>query len=37
MENEIQAPASGTVDQIFVTPGDTVESGADLVHIGEPL
>ena len=34
MENEIQAPADGTVDEIFVTPGQTVEAGADLLHIG---
>jgi 3-methylcrotonyl-CoA carboxylase alpha subunit len=34
MENEIQAPADGTVDELFVTPGQTVEAGADLVHIG---
>jgi biotin carboxyl carrier protein len=33
MENEIQAPADGIVDQIFVSAGQTVESGADLVHI----
>jgi biotin carboxyl carrier protein len=33
MENEIQAPADGTVDQLFVTAGQTVEAGADLVHI----
>jgi biotin carboxyl carrier protein len=33
MENEIQAPADGTVDELFVTPGDTVEAGAPLVHI----
>lgn len=33
MENEIQAPADGTVDELFVTPGQTVEAGADLVHI----
>ena len=33
MENEIQAPADGTVDEIFVTPGQTVEAGADLLHI----
>jgi biotin carboxyl carrier protein len=33
MENEIQSPADGVVDQIFVKPGDTVEGGADLVHI----
>jgi biotin carboxyl carrier protein len=34
MENEIQAPADGTVDEVFVTPGQTVESGAELMHIG---
>ncbi len=33
MENEIQSPADGVVDQIFVKPGDTVEGGADLVHV----
>ena len=33
MENEIQAPADGVVDQIFVKPGDTVDGGADLVHV----
>ena len=33
MENEIQAPADGTVDALFVSPGQTVEAGADLVHI----
>lgn len=33
MENEIQAPADGTVDELFVTSGQTVEAGADLVHI----
>lgn len=37
MENEIQAPVDGTVDQIFVQPGQTVESGADLVHISSPV
>ena len=33
MENEIQAPADGTVDDIFVEPGQTVEAGADLLHL----
>ncbi len=33
MENEIQAPADGVVDQIFVKAGDTVDGGADLVHV----
>jgi biotin carboxyl carrier protein len=34
MENEIQAPVDGIVDDIFVEAGRTVEAGADLVHIG---
>jgi biotin carboxyl carrier protein len=34
MENEIQAPADGVVDELFVTAGQTVENGAELVHIG---
>ena len=33
MENEIQAPADGTVDELFVSAGQTVEAGTDLVHI----
>ncbi|HEY2090835.1 MAG TPA: biotin/lipoyl-containing protein [Thermoanaerobaculia bacterium] len=33
MENEIQAPIDGTIKEVFVTVGDTVESGAPLVHI----
>lgn len=33
MENDIQAPADGVVDEVFVTAGQTVEAGADLVHI----
>lgn len=33
MENEITAPADGTVDQLFVEAGQTVESGAELLHI----
>jgi biotin carboxyl carrier protein len=33
MENEIQAPTDGTVDELFVEPGQTVEAGSDLVHI----
>jgi len=32
-ENEIQAPAEGVVDEVFVEAGQTVESGAELVHI----
>jgi biotin carboxyl carrier protein len=34
MENEIQAPLEGVVDEIFVESGQTVESGAELAHIG---
>ncbi|HEV7763682.1 MAG TPA: biotin/lipoyl-containing protein [Thermoanaerobaculia bacterium] len=33
MENEITAPADGTVDEMFVEAGQTVESGAELLHI----
>jgi len=33
MENEIQAPTEGIVDEVFVEAGQTVESGAELVHI----
>lgn len=33
MENELQAPADGTVDEVFVEPGQTVDGGADLIHI----
>jgi biotin carboxyl carrier protein len=33
MENEIQAPAAGTVDSLFVEAGQTVEAGADLAHV----
>jgi biotin carboxyl carrier protein len=33
MENEIQSTIDGVVDQVFVEPGQTVESGAALVHV----
>ena len=33
MENEIQSAIDGVVDQVFVEPGQTVESGAALVHV----
>jgi biotin carboxyl carrier protein len=33
MENEIQSPADGVVDELFVEAGQTVEGGAELVHI----
>lgn len=33
MENEIQAPADGMVEEILVEAGQTVESGAELVRI----
>jgi 3-methylcrotonyl-CoA carboxylase alpha subunit len=33
MENEIHAPADGVVDDIFVEVGQTVEAGAELVHV----
>jgi len=34
MENEIQAPVDGTVDEILVEAGQTIESGGDLMRIG---
>jgi biotin carboxyl carrier protein len=37
MENEIQSPVDGTVDDVFVQAGQTVEGGADLVHIAPPV
>jgi len=33
MQNEIQAPADGVVEEVYVQAGDTVEGGADLVRI----
>lgn len=33
MENEIHAPADGTIDELLVEAGQTVEAGAVLVHI----
>ena len=33
MENEIMAPKSGTVTQVLVSKGSTVETGAPLVFI----
>ena len=33
MENEIQAPMDGTVDELFVTAGQTVEAGAELIRV----
>lgn len=33
MENDIQAATDGTVDEIFVEAGQTVDGGAELIHI----
>lgn len=33
MENEILAPADGTIDQVFVQKGSTVETGAALYSL----
>lgn len=33
MENEIQAPGDGVIDEIHVESGQTVEAGAPLLHI----
>lgn len=34
MENELSATRAGTVSEIFVSAGDTVEGGAKLIAIG---
>ena len=34
MENEIMAPKDGTVTQVLVSKGSTVDTGAPLVVIG---
>ena len=33
MENELRAPANGTVKQVLVAPGNAVEKGAVLLEI----
>ena len=33
MENEITAPIDGLIDELFVEPGQTVDSGAPLCHV----
>ncbi|HEX8168920.1 MAG TPA: biotin/lipoyl-containing protein [Thermoanaerobaculia bacterium] len=33
MENEIQAPIDGVLDELFVEAGQTVEAGAELAHV----
>ena len=35
MENDIQAPVDGVVDEIFINAGDTVEAGGQLLHVRE--
>ena len=34
MENEIMAPKAGTVTQVVISKGSTVDTGAPLVVIG---
>lgn len=34
MENEVQAPSDGVIEEVFVEPGQTVEGEAELVRIG---
>lgn len=34
MENEIQAPVDGVIEELFVDAGQTVEAGADLMRVG---
>jgi len=33
MENEIQSPVDGVVEELFVEPGQTVDGGAELVRV----
>ena len=33
MENELKAPIDGTVAEVFVSEGQTVETGARLLRI----
>jgi biotin carboxyl carrier protein len=35
MENDIQSPADGVVDELFINAGDTVEAGGALLHVRE--
>jgi len=35
MENDIQSPVDGVVDEVFVSAGDTVEAGGQLLHVRE--
>lgn len=35
MENDIQSPVDGVVDEIFVNAGDTIEAGGQLLHVRE--
>ena len=35
MENDIQSPVDGVVDEIFINAGDTIEAGGQLLHVKE--
>jgi biotin carboxyl carrier protein len=35
MENDIQSPIDGVVDELFVAAGDTIEAGGQLLHVRE--
>jgi pyruvate carboxylase subunit B len=35
MENDIQSPVDGLVDEIFIKAGDTVDAGGQLLHVRE--
>jgi biotin carboxyl carrier protein len=35
MENDIQSPVDGQIDEIFVNAGDTIEAGGQLLHVRE--
>jgi biotin carboxyl carrier protein len=35
MENDIQSPVDGLVDEVFINAGDTVDAGGQLLHVKE--
>jgi len=37
MENDIQSPVDGVVDEVFISAGDTVEAGGQLLHVREDM
>ena len=35
MENEIKTPVAGTIAEVFVSEGDSVNTGDDLFRVGQ--